>query len=420
MELFTRLIARPEDRKKQFARWRLVGLFILSGTALVCLIGPRFQNTGALFPWSPQLAVQSSLSGHGQGAGGTGGIAANAHVPAEPAFCLPTDTTCIINDVASGAASQIQKALQPIADEILSDPADIIYQTPLLTDDTSPQNKAIIALNSFFVEVVDLAFACLLIIAGYNAIVGRHLNLLHTSILEALPRAVLVVMAVHFNLLFVGLFIRFENALTLGVVHVTGFNTLTNLITGMFTSPAPGLIAFILLVVLGVMVMLLLVQMITRIALVAIGLAFTPLGLGCFLLPQTMRWGRLWLVTLSSSVLVQFVQVTALCLGGVFISALSATSFVRIDKELALIFLSIGTIGLVLKIPGMLQTWALHPMMDIGGKGGASGPDGGTGASDSFAGGSTATADTAAGGGSSAAMEGTIVTEESGTLLLLF
>jgi uncharacterized membrane protein YgcG len=282
-------------------------------------------------------------------------------------------------------------------------------------------------LNSFFIEVVDIAFACLLLIAGYNVIIGRHLLIPFSTIMEILPRAVLVIAAVHFNIFFLSLFVDFENALSLAVINIAGLNMLTNLIAGLFTFQNVNLLTFILIVVLGVMAIMLLIQMVTRIALVAIGLALAPLGLGCFFLSQTMRWGRLWLVTLTTSMMVQFIQVVALGLGGVFITAIAATSFVRIDKSLAIAFLAIGTLGLVLKIPGMLQTWALHPMMDSSRSGGGSDTQGDTtystpgmsgSGSGSSGGGSGGT--TVSEAGASGTMEGTMLADESGALLLMF
>src|SRR6185437_5302117 len=143
-------------------------------------------------------------------------------------------------------------------------------------------NRAILSLNTFFVEVVDIAFACLLLMSGYNVMVWRHLMMPSSTLMEILPRAVLIVAAVHFNVLFLGLFVDFENALTLGVLHIAGLTMLTNLIAGLFTFQNVSLLSFLLLVVLGILVVMLLIQMITRIALVAISLALTPLGLGCF------------------------------------------------------------------------------------------------------------------------------------------
>jgi uncharacterized membrane protein YgcG len=244
--------------------------------------------------------------------------------------------------------------------------------------------------------------------------------------MEILPRAVLVIAAVHFNIFFLSLFVDFENTLSLAVIHIAGLNMLTNLIAGLFTFQNVTLLTFLLIVVLGVMAIMLLIQQVTRIALVAVSLALAPLGLGCFFLPQTTRWGRLWLVTLSTSMMVQLIQVVALGLGGVFITAIAATSFVRIDKSLAIAFLAIGTLGLVLKIPGMLQTWALHPMMDSSGSGGGSGTQGDTtystpsmsmGSGGGGGGGSTTVSPAGAGGN---VAEGTMLTDESGALLLMF
>jgi hypothetical protein len=396
-------------------RFRLPLLFLLSVGMLGFLVANYVQ--GISFPFS--LGMQ----GLGRGAGGT---AASVAIPSvRTDSCWPTDTSCIIQSISSQFVAGIGAALQPISDEVLKNPADILYQTPLLTNDNDAQNRAILALNTFFIEVVDIALACLLLIAGYNVIVGRHLFIPFSTIMEVLPRAVLVIAAVHFNVFFLGLFVDFENALSLAVIHIAGITMLTNLIAGLFTFQSVSLLTFILIIVLAIMAIMLLIQMVVRIALVAISLALAPLGLGCLLLPQTTRWGRLWLVTLSASLMVQFIQVVALGLGGVFITAIAATSFIRIDKSLAITFLAIGTLGLVLKIPGMLQTWALHPMMDAARSGSGGGTQGDTTSSTSGMSGATGNgsseetivADVGPGG----TVGGDIVlADEAGAVLLMF
>lgn len=394
---------RPGIRR--FLPGHLGALFLLSVCLFGVLIGIRTQRIA--------LPVSPGAPGSGQGAGG---VAASASAPLDASpSCWPTDTTCLVTSLASQIAAGVQAAFQPITEGILKNPADILYQTPLLTNETDAQNQTIRSLNAFFVTVVDLAFACLLVIAGYNVIIGRHLLIPFSALMEILPRAVLVMIAVHFNLFFLSLFVAFENALSLAVFQFAGVQMLTNVIAGLFAFQDVSLLTFLLLVVLGILSLMLLLQMVTRIALVALSLVLAPLGLGCFFLPQTIRWGRLWLVILSSSLMVQFLQVVALGLGGVFISALARTSFFHLDQSLATALLAIGTMGLVLKIPGMLQTWALHPMMDTGGKA-ASQADG---ADASTSSGTTSTGSTSveSSGGTAAATTETTVAE--GAVLLL-
>lgn len=397
------------------ARWQGPALLIVSVGVLVVVLGTHLRGIS--------LPGAGSAPDSGRGAGG---VAPTARIAAQPTFCLPTDTGCLIQSISAQFVAGMQAAFQPIADELLNNPADIVYQTPLLTHPQDAQNQAILALNTFGIGVVDAALACLLLIGGYNVIVGRHLGLPASGLLDVLPRAVLVAAAVHFNLLFAGLFLTFENRLTLEVIHLAGRNMLTNLLAGLLSFHGDTLLSFLLLVVLGVMVIMLFVQMITR-------LALAPLGLGCLLLPQTLCWGRLWLVIFSSAVLVQFLQVVALGLGGVFLTTLATTSLLHLDQSLTTALLAIGTLGLVLKIPGMLQTWALHPMMETHGRGGddteRSGSSSGSGSlvgsgegGEGVASSTGGTGGGSAGAGSAgmAGMEGTIVTEESGSLLLLF
>jgi hypothetical protein len=416
--------SRGAHRKHARAQFNQLVLWICTLVALACLGWVQLHVPGAnrvvLVPLgvAPSLPTPPSASTTGDEMKGAGG---NVLAPTAPALCNPFDPGCVATSLSSWIATQVQNALQPVANQILQNPADILYQTPPAD---SYQNQVILALNTLFIGVIDVALASMLVVGAYNVMVGHHLRMLHASFSELIPRTVLVMAAVHFNQTFVGLFIDFENQLSLAVFHIVGLAMLTNIVAGIFTSPLTGLLSFILMVVLAILVFLLLIQMIMRIALVALGVAMAPLGLGCLMLPQTLRWGRLWLTLFASSVLVQLLQVVALGLGSVLITAIASTSLFRLDKVLATAFLAIGVLLLVLKIPGMLQQWALHPMMDGFGGGGGSGNGDGSGVSSDLSG-STSAGDAMWGdmGGDMAGSQvinGTIVTEESGSLLLLF
>src|SRR5579883_2306601 len=164
MGCFARGNKGVKKRGSTLARWQMPFLFLLSLGVLAFLLG--------LHPPQLRLPLAQPIQGSGRGAGGVATLPQQPTVPAS--FCLPTDVSCIINNVGSTVAAGIQAVFQPISDAILTNPADIIYQTPLLTGDNAAADNAIIAFNSFFVKVVDIALAFLVLVAGYNVIVGRH------------------------------------------------------------------------------------------------------------------------------------------------------------------------------------------------------------------------------------------------------
>ncbi|HEU5376257.1 MAG TPA: conjugal transfer protein TrbL family protein [Ktedonobacteraceae bacterium] len=303
--------------------------------------------------------ASSAPSESGRGAGNS------EATPASPTLCNPFDPSCFANAIGSWTAGAILSGLQPITDFFQNSSTNILTQTP---PDDSYGNSMIETINQALVHVVDVALACLLLIGGYNVILGHHLRIERSSITEVLPRAILVTCAVHFNLLFLGLFIDLNNALCNTVIAAASVQTLTNIISGFLSiNPFAGLMLVVLIIVVAILLVFLLAQMITRIALVALLIAIAPLALACLALPQSMRWGRLWFTTFSSAVLVQFLQVTALALGGLLITSIGNTPIWHVGHELVEVFLAIGMMILTLKIPGMLQTWALHPMTTASG-----------------------------------------------------
>jgi hypothetical protein len=82
-----------------------------------------------------------------------------------------------------------------------------------------------------------------------------------------------------------------------------------------------NLIAMAIYLVLG---LLLLGQMLMRLALVDALLVIAPLALLCWVLPQTYSWARLWFSTFFGTVFVQTIQVLVLQLGAALIQRLPA------------------------------------------------------------------------------------------------
>ena len=298
----------------------------------------------------------------GMGAGATSIRRTSADRQA--AACLnPFDVTCWLQNAAGWLAQQIVGALQPVTSAILNSPLNILTQTP--PADTY-QNPTLITWFAAFLTVVDLALASLIVVGGYNVIVGRHLGWGHSELAEFLPRLLLAFGAAHFGLFFLGLFIDLENALCSVATSLASTAMLTNLISGIFQGNllGEGLLVVVLAVVLGVMAILLGVQMAVRLALLWVLLVLSGPGLACFALPQTMGFGRLWLSLTASTVLVQFFQVVALALGGTLLTSLGASNLFGVGGTLATLLVAVAMLYLVLRIPGIVHRHAFRPMMD--------------------------------------------------------
>jgi hypothetical protein len=309
------------------------------------------------------LVVGGDLSFEvGLGAGATSGGMANANAPA--AVCLnPLDATCWLQNAAQWMAQQVMGALQPVIGAIMHNPLNILTQTP--PADTY-QNPVVITWWQSFLAVVDLALASLIVIGGYNVVVGRHLGLPHSELAEFLPRLLLAFGAAHFSLFFLGLFIDLENALDLVALNLAGTSMLTNIITALFQGnlATEGLLVWVLTFVLGVMAILLGAQMAVRLALLWVLLVLSGLGLACFALPQTIGYGRTWLSLTATTVMVQFFQVVTLALGGMLLTSLGASNVFGVGGTLATLLVCVALLYLVLRIPGIVHRFALRPMMD--------------------------------------------------------
>jgi hypothetical protein len=310
-------------------------------------------------------AAQTSASGTpvpvGMGAGTSSSGRTGATLLA--ASCNPFDVICWLTNAAQWIGQQIINAMQAVINGLLHGPLDIITQTP--PADTY-QNGTVITWSNAFLAVVDLALASLIVISGYNVMVGRGLGLPHSALPEFLPRLLLAFGAAHFSLFFLGLFIDLENALSGVALDLASHSMLTNVIASIFQGNllGEGFLVVLLAIVLGIMSLLLGAQMVVRLALLWVLLVLSGPGLACFALPQTMGYGRLWLSLTASTVMVQFFQVVALGLGGTLLTSLGASNLSGLDSTLATLLVAAAMLYLVLRIPGIVQRYAFRPMMD--------------------------------------------------------
>src|SRR5262249_27848453 len=98
--------------------------------------------------------------------------------------------------------------------------------------------------------------------------------------------------------------------------------------------------------------LMLLLQMLTRLALVDVLIVLGPLALACWVLPQTEGWAHAWTRALVATVFAQFAQVLTLKLGA---SLLTELQPMAADAAVLALFLGVAVMALTLKVPGLLR-----------------------------------------------------------------
>src|SRR5581483_7325328 len=165
-------------RKRTLRRLSLQALvlaaLVLVGMGLFHLhLAPQASGMPALLP-----PPSSHSSGSGRGAGNSEPTPGS---PPTPALCNPFDTACFASAISAWAAGAILNGLQPVTDVFQNSASNILTQTP--PDDTY-HNSMIVTINEALVHAVDIALASLLLIGGYNVILGQHVRIEHSSVTE--------------------------------------------------------------------------------------------------------------------------------------------------------------------------------------------------------------------------------------------
>jgi hypothetical protein len=339
----------------------LIGLYVLSAS------GSKSASIQARVAASPtSIASSVSVMRFRQVRSGTlKGAEVTPHPSGVAAFCNPLDVSCWLSQAAQWIAQSIFGVLQPLIDDVNQNSLNFITQTPPAA---TYQNASVIQFTSWSLSVVDAAVAIFIVIAGYNIMIARQVGADYHDVMEFLPRLVLAVLAANFSLFFIQMFIDLVNALNLGVVDLFSLTILTNTIVGIFRGNivGAGLFAFVLAMILGVLDLLLAWQMLVRLALLILLIILAPLAFLCGALRQTQGYLHLWSSTFAATVFVQFFQVSALAMGGMLISYVTAANLFNLGGSILSMVTSTGVLYLVIRIPGMLRVYALRSGSEAG------------------------------------------------------
>jgi len=156
---------------------------------------------------------------------------------------------------------------------------------------------------------------------------------------------------------------RFVVELNNALCREIGTATIPGWADGLQQVPESGtlLLNLIAMAIYLVMGLLLMTQMLMRLALVDALLVIAPLALLCWVLPQTYTWARLWFSTFFGTVFVQAIQVLVLRLGSDLIQRLPTVlqSFGTDPTEtsriwLTTLLLGVAVLQLTRKVPRLM------------------------------------------------------------------
>ncbi len=237
----------------------------------------------------------------------------------------------------------LTNGLRSVINSVLASSLNFISQTPPAGTYDSP------TVQSLWGTVRNIANAALALVAlwgGLNVIVRQHLGSTYHDVMEMLPRYFLGALLVNTSSWWVRLLIDLNNALC-GAVGQASLPAWQQADTA--SQALANVLAALVYIVAG---LILLLQMLMRLALIDIFIVAAPIGLLCWVLPQTESWARLWWGTFTGAVFVQFVQVLALKLGASLMTEL-APMFA--DAALLAVFLGIAVVTQTLRIPGIMH-----------------------------------------------------------------
>jgi hypothetical protein len=237
----------------------------------------------------------------------------------------------------------ISEGLRSLVGGVMSSSLNFVTQTPPAGSYASP---TVLALWGAVRAIANAALVLVVLWGGFDLILRDHLGSPYHEAMELFPRAVLGALLANTSLTWAALAIDANNAIS-GVLGQASLPAWDRADTA-----SQLLVDVISILIYLVTSLLLLLQMLMRLALIDVLLVVSPLALLCWVLPQTQGWARLWSGTFFSAVFAQFVQVLALKLGGALLTELTT---VAADAALLAVFLGVAVLAVTMRIPSLMR-----------------------------------------------------------------
>lgn len=234
-----------------------------------------------------------------------------------------------------------QQEGQATLDEVAS--LGFMYSTP---PPISYNNGVVQTGFQWSLFALDAAVGLMLVITGYNIIIRRHLDVPASELLHVAPRLVLALVAAHAALLFIGPIIDLTNTLTGDFVNTLGGGKILQ------QNPAnidQGIMSVIFAILDLIVMLLLVIEMLVRIALLDLLIILAPWWLAAAAIPQAASFAELGASAFVMALLVQFFQVGAVAMGAAMIATIG------VHNPIVGGLVGLAAFYLAFKIPGMLS-----------------------------------------------------------------
>jgi hypothetical protein len=220
--------------------------------------------------------------------------------------------------IGQGLVQWFQQQAQATLDEVAS--LAFMYSTP---PPLTVNNGVVQAGYQWSLFALDAAVGLMLVITGYNIMIRRHLDVPASELLHVAPRLVLALVAAHAALLFFGPLIDLMNTLTGDFLNTIGGGKILQ------QEPAninQGIMSVIFSILDLIVMLLLVLEMLIRIALLDLLIMLAPWWLAAAAIPQAASFAQLGASTFAVTLLVQFFQVATVALGSALIATIGANN----------------------------------------------------------------------------------------------
>ena len=210
----------------------------------------------------------------------------------------------------------------------------------------SYESTTVRSLWDFARALANAGLAVIVMWGGFNVIVKEHIRSPYHEAMELLPRVILAALAVNLTLELARLLIDANNAFAsaVGQVGLPGYEQATG--------EQEGIARVFVAITYGVVALLLVFQMLMRLALIDVLIVLSPVMVLLWVLPQTQGWARWWAHLFPITVFQQAVQMVVLRLGAALMVELTPDSA---SNALLTLLLGIAVAWLTLKVPSLLH-----------------------------------------------------------------